>query len=599
MAVWRRREGNGKDTQARVPQGAGARISRPVPLPRRSVFPRLVTVLRDALSPRPTPSWTAYVIAAMGVGVASGVIGLILHVVSFGNISLLYLLVVLWLAARYGRGPAILASVLAFVAYDFLFIPPLHRFTIDDPTEWLSLLALLATSLVLGELTATVQARAREALESERRTATLYALSELIASTSTFEVLLAALAKRVQETFAPDGVRASGLILPDEQGEPIARALAPAAGGIVEPLTLRPREQLGQASWTLEHGRAVGGAVQVDGMEAGEAAYCFFVPLTTGRRVVGAVGIVGGPGLHALVQPEGLRAAANGADSGRRRLFAACCRQIAVALDRAELQREAVHAEALRESDRLKDALLGSVTHDLRTPLAAIQVAGESLLERDMAWSEEERREFAETIVTSSARLGRLVNNLLDLSRLEAGVAAPEKHLYPIGDVIATVLDRLDMTGRTEGRKIDVTIDEDVPAVPMDHAQMEEVVTNLVENALKYSAPEGVITIRARLLDASGEVEVRVTDQGIGIPPGELKLIFDKFYRVQHVELPWAKRPPTGTGLGLAISGAIIREHDGRIWAESTPGTGSTFVFTLPLAPEQPSAPAGATGDTA
>jgi two-component system sensor histidine kinase KdpD len=288
-------------------------------------------------------------------------------------------------------------------------------------------------------------------------------------------------------------------------------------------------------------------------------------------------------------------------------LFAAYCRQIAVALDRAELQREAVHAEALRESDRLKDALLGSVTHDLRTPLATIQVAGESLLEQDMAWSDEERHEFAETIVTSAARLSRLVNNLLDLSRLEAGVAAPEKHLYPIGDVIATVLDRLDMTGRTEGRKIEVTIVDDVPAVPMDHAQMEEVVTNLLENALKYSPPEGAIQVHVRMLHASGELEVRITDQGIGIPPGELKAIFDKFYRVQHVELPWAtKRPPTGTGLGLAISAAILREHGGRIWAESKPGEGTTFVFTLPLstegtpgAPEAPEAASAASDEPA
>jgi two-component system sensor histidine kinase KdpD len=531
--------------------------------------------------------------AVLGVAVASALIALIEHVVRFSNISLLYLLVVLWLATRYGRGPAIAASVLAFLAYDFFFIPPLYQLTIDDPTEWISLSALLATSLALGQLTAAVQARAREAQESQRRTATLYALSELIASTSDFETLLSALVKRILETFAPDSVLACALILPDEQHEPLTRALAPAAGAITEPLTLIPREQLGQASWTLEHGRTVGGTVHLAGVASPEALYCFFMPLASGRQVVGALGLVGGSAVHALVAPVGQPSAGAANHSARRELLAACCRQIAVALDRAELQREAVHAEALRESDRLKDALLGSVTHDLRTPLAAIEVAGESLLEPDVEWSDEERHEFAETIVTSAGRLSRLVNNLLDLSRLEAGVAVPEKQLYPIGDVIATVLDRLELTGRTEGRTIEVTVDDDVPAVPMDHAQMEEVMTNLIENALKYSPPEGGIRIDARTLHASGEVEVRVSDQGIGIPPGELQAIFDKFYRVQHVQLPWAtKRPPTGTGLGLAISAAILREHDGRIWAESKPGDGATFVFTLPipqeLGPEPP-----------
>lgn len=516
----------------------------------------------------------------------SGLIALIQMFVHFANISLLYLLVVLALAAIFGRGPAILASVLAFLAYDFFFIPPLYKFTIANPAEWLSLFALLAASLVIGQLTARVQARARDALESQQRTATLYTLSELIASTPGYDDLLHVLASRAHDTFAPADVRACALILPDEQGRPVTRALAPADGADAAPLRLTSREQAAQASWVLEQGQSVGKPVAdiaADGRQVVSKRWCFFVPLSTGRQVVGVLGLVGGPAVLELTA-SGDRSARINAPHDSARLFAAVCRQFALALDRAALQREALRAEALRESDRLKDALLGSVTHDLRTPLAAIQVAGESLLEPDMTWSDEERREFAETIVSSADRLSRLVNNLLDLSRLEAGVAAPEKRWYPIGDVIATVLDRLDLAGRTAGRRINVTVDEDVPPAPMDHAQIEEVVTNLVENALKYSPPKGVIRISAHALTASGELEVRVADQGVGIPHGELQAIFDKFYRVQHVELPWTmQRPPAGTGLGLAISAAIIREHEGRIWAESAPGEGATFTFTLPL----------------
>jgi two-component system sensor histidine kinase KdpD len=274
-------------------------------------------------------------------------------------------------------------------------------------------------------------------------------------------------------------------------------------------------------------------------------------------------------------------------------LFTAFCDQIALAIDRFVLQQQAIHAEALRESDQLKNALLGSVTHDLRTPLAAIQASVGSLLESDVTWSEAERREFFETIESSADRLSRLVNNLLDLSRLEAGVAVPEKQWYPIENVIATVLDRLDLTGKTREYHIEVQVPDDLPLVPLDHAQIEQVLTNLVENALKYSPTGSTIRIQAEALGAPpSELEVRVADQGIGIASNELQAIFDKFYRVQQVRLPWANnRPPSGTGLGLAICAAIISEHGGRIWAESQPGKGSTFIFTLPIPEIPPPAP--------
>ena len=171
-------------------------------------------------------------------------------------------------------------------------------------------------------------------------------------------------------------------------------------------------------------------------------------------------------------------------------LFAAFCDQIALALDRFALQQQAIHAEALRESDRLKDVLLGSVTHELRTPIASIKAAASSLLQPDMTWSDDDRREFLESIDVSADRLNRLVGNLLDLSRLEAGSAQPEKDWYPIGDVIATVLDRLDLTGQTREHHIVVDVPEDIPLVPMDYVQIEQVLTNLIENALKYSPAE-------------------------------------------------------------------------------------------------------------
>jgi len=536
----------------------------------------------------------------LGVALASVIIGLIQQVVHIANISLLYLPVVLWLATAFGWGSAFLGSVLAFLAFDFFFIPPLYRLTVDDPTEWVSLFAFLITALVLGQLTALVQARAREARESQQRTATLYALAQLIASTTDQQTLLDALVRRVLDVFTPAGVRACALFLPDANKQPIMRA---AADGTLAPgaFNLEHREQAALAGWVLTHGSPVGCTLRLEGISPPEGSTLTYMPLQSRRQVVGVLGVVGttetrrlaSKRVHDPQQPTA------GTPAQPRRgpeteLFDAFCDQIALALERAALQQQAIHAEALRESNRLKDVLLGSVSHELRTPLASIQAAASSLLGPDVTWSEAEHRELLESITTSASRLNRLVSNLLDLSRLEAGVSVPQKDWHFIDEVVATVLDRLDLAGLGQDHQIRVEMPDMMPLVPMDHEQIEQVLTNLVENAIKYSPAGSVIRVQAQVKRApeeGEELEVQVSDQGIGIPATELRAIFDKFYRVQQVRLPWARaRPPTGTGLGLAICANIIRAHGGRIWAESQPGQGATFIFTLPIPPGGPDA---------
>lgn len=545
---------------------------------------------RAGVTRRAWESWTGYVLAVAGVAVASLVIALVQLRVRISNISLVYLLVVLWLAAVYGRGPAILASVLAFLAYDYFFIEPLHTFTVANPAEWLSLSALLMTSLVIGQLTAMVRARAEEARQSQRRTATLYALAQTIVRTADQERLDAALVAQVVEVFGAQGVRAASLVLRGPDGHARTQAITDPDTAFARVLSLEWKENAASALYALEKGSPVGGmpgkTFDLPDLRV------YFVPLTSGRHITGALGIAGTPAMRNLlpVQPleRTLATVVASPERQQQTLFAAFCSQIALALDRAALRREAIHAEALRESDQLKDVLLGSVTHDLRTPLASIKAATSSLLQSDAAWSATERREFIETIDISADRLNRLVGNLLDLSRLEAGVAQPRKDWYLIGEVIATVLDRLDLTGATRAHHVAVDLPDDMPLVPMDYGQIEQVLTNLLENAFKYSPEVSTVTVSARVTDA-GALEVRVRDQGIGIPPGELEAIFDKFYRVQHVQLPWMPaRPPVGTGLGLAICAGIVQVHGGRIWAESEPGHGATFVFTLPVPVDRP-----------
>src|SRR5262249_21462766 len=242
----------------RPTRGSGADVSA------RSAW-RMRRVLLDLLFSPTSASGLSNVgllAAVVGVAVASALIALVQYVVHFSNSPLISLPVVLWLAARFGRGPAILGWVRAFLAYAFLFIPPLYLFTVNDPTEWVSLAALLATSLVIGQLTAAVQARAREARASEWRAGALYGLAEVSAS-ATAETLLPALARRVVEVFAPAGVLACGLILPDAQGRPVTRALAPSDDDpAAAPLTLEASEWRAQASWAMERGRPVGGRVR-------------------------------------------------------------------------------------------------------------------------------------------------------------------------------------------------------------------------------------------------------------------------------------------------------------------------------------------------
>lgn len=559
-----------------------------------------ITVPRLLSSQRRLPIVVrGYIAAALGVLAATALIGAIKGVTHVGNISLLYLMVVLWLAATFGRVPAVLASLLSFLSYDFFFIPPFHRFTVDDPSEWVSLLALLATALVLGQLTATVRAHAQASEENQRRTESLYELSQIIANSTNDASLLEALLPRLVDTLAPIGVQGCACLRPNAEGVLETQFVVPSRatlpGPVREMLEASTRAYAAHAAWTLQNGLVVGTLARLDLEDHTFArdSHCFYVPLCAGPRSIGVLSVVGAESIRQLVTSANGAQRSQAPNASITTLFRTICDQLAVALDRAALQGEAIHTEALHESDRLKTLLLGSVTHDLRTPLASIKAAATSLLTPSLPWTETERNELLETIDRSADRLNRLVGNLLDLSRLEAGVALPDKEWHLIDEIIATVLDRLEVAGYLEHREIDVKVPDDVPLVFVDHTQIEQVLANLIENALKYSAVGSAIRIRAAMVDSSSlghALEVRVTDSGIGIPPHELQAIFGKFYRIHHVQSPWESvRPAVGTGLGLAICANIVHAHGGEIWAESQVGEGSTFVFRLPVSEQAPS----------
>jgi two-component system, OmpR family, sensor histidine kinase KdpD len=285
------------------------------------------------------------------------------------------------------------------------------------------------------------------------------------------------------------------------------------------------------------------------------------IELRAGERRVGTLDLVEGsePNLQA-----------------RRRLLPALASLLAVAVDRERLANEAFEAEALRRSDTVKTAVLRAVSHDLRSPLTAIRAAGDGLEDETLELSDDDRRELLDTIQVEVRRLERVVDNLLALSRLQAGAASPVPEVWAVDDLVYGALDEV---GRSTER-VTVSMPADAPPVLVDAVQVRQILGNLIDNALKFSPSEAPVTVR--VTRTRKEVIVRVTDQGRGVPEHELEHVFEPFYRGAPAQ------DQTGTGLGLAIARGFADANGGRLWAESRPGQGACFALALPSAAEAP-----------
>jgi two-component system, OmpR family, sensor histidine kinase KdpD len=246
-------------------------------------------------------------------------------------------------------------------------------------------------------------------------------------------------------------------------------------------------------------------------------------------------------------------------------------------IERTRLHQENLKVEVLQRTDTLRSALLSSVSHDLRTPLASIKAAASSLLQEDVHWDEETRRNFVFAIEQEADRLNRLVGNLLDMSRIEAGALKLEKEWYLIDALLHDVLNHMQLL--LQGREVRVSLPDDLPPVQLDYVQMDQVFTNLIENATRYTPPGSLIEISAKIV--GNEILISVADHGSGIPPDDLERIFDKFYRV--LGTPRKGTSAMGSGLGLAVCRGLVEAHGGRIWAENRKEGGAIFRLTLPL----------------
>jgi len=258
--------------------------------------------------------------------------------------------------------------------------------------------------------------------------------------------------------------------------------------------------------------------------------------------------------------------------AAENRLLSAIASQLGVAVERARLREESTEAEVLRRTDELRTALLNAVSHDLRTPLSSIMASAGSLLQADVQWNEEERREFAQAIQQDAQRLNRLVGNLLDLSRIEAGSIRPEKSWYDLSSLIDEASARLRDPSRD---RLVVDVPEGLPPVEFDYVEIDQVITNLIENACKHTPAGTNVMVSARI--SGGDMEVEVADRGPGISADVMAHVFEPFCRGRD------GAGVLGSGLGLAVAKGLVEAHGGRIWVDNGPEGGARFFFTLPL----------------
>ncbi len=508
---------------------------------------------------------TGYVAALAAVALLTAILGLLADLLEVGNLSMLYLIPVLAAATAFGSGPAVLASMAAFLTFNWFFIEPRYTFVVADPAQWLELLLFLLTAVITGQLAAGQRSRARQAERRRRDAMTLYDVVRLM-SEPDLEHALKLVAERLRQELKLAGVaielaEGEDLKACAEVGEANALLCSHAAATI-------PAQLLSEGmAPTDSHRGAPGRWVRVvpphprgsAPPELGDRLLA--VPVKVQDRRVGTI---------LLVRTEGGQRFEEAED----RLLSAVSTQLGQAIERARLRREVTNAEILRRTDELKTALLNAVSHDLRTPLASIIASAGSLLQQDVEWNEQERREFAEAIDQEARRLNRLVGNLLDLSRIQGGNLQPEKGWYDLGALVDDVLGGLRPV--TAQHRILVEVPEDLPPVLLDCVQIAQVLSNLVENAAKYCPAGTDIEISARL--DGEELLVEVADRGPGLPPAELQRLFEPFYQLRGSGVR-----QTGAGLGLAIAKGLVESHGGQIWAENRPGGGARFLFRLPV----------------
>jgi len=461
------------------------------------------------------------------------------------SIDLLFLTAIVGTAVRFGLWPSIFASVVASLAYNFFFMPPIYTFTIGDPRNVTAFGFFIAIAVVVSNLAGRARAQAVRAIDRARTTESLYAFSRKLAGAGAMDDVLWASAYQIASMLKVRVV----LLLPSED------AIQVRAG--YPPEDELDSGDLAAARWSWEHNRPAG-----RGADTLPGAKRLFLPMRTGRGALGVVGI-DSDRLGPLLTPDD------------QRLLDALIDQTALAIERVRLVDNMDQVQRSVANEKLRSAVLTSLSHDLRTPLAAIIGMAQTLRDLSPKLDEAERDELVATIVEESERLNRFIANLLDMTKLQSGAVAPKLGLHDLSELIGAALRRT--AKLLSDRKVDVDLKADLPMLELDPVLFEQVLFNLLDNASKYAPAGSTIRIVGR---SDGEaVSLGVLDEGEGIAPNELENIFDKFYRAQKED-----RVRAGTGLGLAISRGFVEAMGGAITAANrTDRRGAMFTIRLPI----------------
>lgn len=482
---------------------------------------------------------------AIAVVAACSVLGkLLLPYVDPPNVVMIYLMGVVLVATRYGRGPSIVASILSVAAFDFFDVPPYLNFAVSDTQYLITFVVMLVVALVVSTLTTTIRQQAEAARLRELRTAALYSMSRELSSVLDMHSLITIGLRHIGDVFDSR----AAFFLADAEGK---LRIASAGEGHRE---LR-QPDVGIAAWVHQNKQPAGLSTNtLPG--AGE----LYLPLLGAEKQVGVL-VVKPEQKDRFVSPEQIR------------LLETFANQMALACERALLSEESEQAHLQVKTEQLRSSLLSSVSHDLRTPLATIAGAASSIIEGTKALTLERCKEMVKEIYQESMRLNRLVSNLLDMTRLQSGTLQVLQELQPVDEVIGAALNS--MEERLSKYVVKTNVPPDLPCIIGDATLLQQVLLNLIENATKYAPVNSEIDISAQA--TNGMVTITVGDRGPGVRNDRKEKIFEKFFREDT-------KTATGAGLGLAICNGIIHAHGGRIWVEDRPGGGASFKFTVPAA---------------
>lgn len=487
----------------------------------------------------------SYVVALLAVTAALGVSILFQPFLGLENVDLIFLTAIVGVAVRYGLWPSLVAAIAASLSYNFFFLPPIYTFTITDPTNVAAFVLFSVLAVVVSNLAARGWIHTSLAKERVRVVESLYAFSRKLAGAGTLDDVLWATAYQMASM-----LKVRVVVLLPEDGTITVKAGYPPEDTLEE-------ADLAAAKWAWEKDRPTG-----RGSDTLPGAKWLFMPMRTGRGPIGLIGI-------SKDEPGALL----GAD--QRRLMDALMGQGALAVERVHLVEDIDRVNRIAETDRLRSAVLTSLSHDLKTPLASVLGAASALRDLSASLDDATKADLVATIIDESERLNRFIANLLDMTKLESGAIVPNAAPHDVGDIVGTALQRASKI--MSKHRVEVKISSDLPMVTVDAVLFEQALFNLLDNAAKYAPPDTTISIRSW---RDGDwVRLQILDEGEGIPADDVERIFDKFYRANKGD-----RVRAGTGLGLAISRGFVEALQGSIVAANRiDRSGAAFTISLPV----------------